>query len=210
MPATKGVKKRKHAVHSHRGMQKDFRNPGHHNKNENKNVIAFQAAADRFQFADFETRQNQVFANQLFPFPLQHVTVLHHHWHEKMRLEHTYACPKSVVEPIAPGLDPEHDPDNGQIEKKDDVRHFAIRKRDRNNGGAAGDSPVRGDVQSLSPNHDAAQFSAVKVRHSVDVTGVVDAALKRDGRFVIWTLDDIFSCHSCSLNWITAFPSRIQ
>src|SRR5438046_10267759 len=100
--------------------------------------------------------------------------------------------------------------ENMEIEKKEDVRQFAIRKRDRNNGGSAGDSPVRGDVQSLSPNHDAAQFSAVKVRHSVDITGVVDAALKRDGRFLIWTLDDIFSCHSCSLNWITAFPSRIQ
>ena len=59
-----------HAFHRVRRVEKDFRDPRHQNENENENVIAFQSATDRFQLADFETRQDQIFADQFFPFAL--------------------------------------------------------------------------------------------------------------------------------------------
>ncbi len=67
--------------------------------------------------------QNQIFADQFLPFALQHVAIFHDHRDEKMRLEHPHAGAKSVVETVTPRLDPEHDPDDGEIEKEDEVRH---------------------------------------------------------------------------------------
>src|SRR5713101_9071764 len=113
-----------HAVHGHRGVQKDFRHPRDKDEDENKNVIAFQAAADRFQLADFEAGQNQIFADELLPFALEQVAVLHHHWNKEMRFEHANARAKRVIKAIAPGFDPKHHPDNREVEKENDVRHL--------------------------------------------------------------------------------------
>src|SRR5205807_1003505 len=107
-----------HIVHRHRRVQKNLCDPGHQNKDENENVIAFQTAADRFQPADLEARQNQIFAHQFFPFALQQVAIFHHHGDEKMRFQHADARAKGVVESITAGLDPEHYPDDGEVEKE--------------------------------------------------------------------------------------------
>ena len=208
MTDAEGVEKSERAVHCRGGMQENFRHPSHHDENENENVIAFQTTADRFKFANFKAGQDQIFGDELSPFTVQHLAVFHHHGHEEMRLEHADARPKSIVEPVTPRLDPEHDPDNDQVEEEDEVGHVAVRKSDRDDRGAAGDGPVGRNIESLPPHHDAAQFPTIKVGHGVNVTWVIDAALQRDGRFVIRTLHDIFSCHGRSLNWITAFPGE--
>src|SRR6202045_3013022 len=75
----------RHAFHCARRVQKNFSDPRHQNENENKYVIAFQPATDRFQLADLETGQDEILANQFFPFALQQISILHHHGHEKMR-----------------------------------------------------------------------------------------------------------------------------
>src|ERR1700726_601856 len=49
----------RHPFHCPWRVQKDFSDPRHQNQNENENVIAFQSAADRFQLADFKTREDQ-------------------------------------------------------------------------------------------------------------------------------------------------------
>jgi len=36
------------------GMQKNFRDPRHHDENENENVISFQPAPDGLEFRNFE------------------------------------------------------------------------------------------------------------------------------------------------------------
>src|SRR5687768_12499558 len=148
-------------LHRHGGVQKDFGDPRHHDEDENENVIAFQAPPDRLELADLEGGQNQILADELLPFALEHRAILHHHRNEKMRFEHADARTKRVVETVTPRFDPKHAPDNREVEKENDVRHVAIRKRDGDNGGAAGDGPVRGDVEALAPDHDAAEFAPI-------------------------------------------------
>ena len=170
MTDSKRVIKIAHAIHRRRPVQKNLRDPRDQDQDENENVIAFQPSPDRLEFADLERRQNQIFADQFFPFALQHVAIFHHHRDEKMRFEHAHPRAKRVVKTVTARLDPEHHPDDREIEKENDVRHFAIRKRDRDDGGAARDRPVRGDVEPLPPDHDAPKFAAVKMRHRIDVT----------------------------------------
>ena len=134
------------AVHGHRRVQENFRDPRHQNENENEHVIPFQAASHCFQLADFEAGQDQIFADEFFPFALKHLAIFHHHRHQEMRFEHTHARAECVVETVTARLDPEQHPNNGQIKKEDDVRHFAGGKGNGNNGGAAGDGPVRGYI----------------------------------------------------------------
>lgn len=43
-----------------------------------------------------------------------------------MRFEHADAGAEGIVKSVTPRLDPEHAPDDREIEKEDDVRHFAI------------------------------------------------------------------------------------
>ena len=94
------------------------------------------------------------------------------------------------------------------IEKEDDVRHVARRKRDRDNRRAAGDGPVRRDVEPLPPDHDAPEFAAVKMRHRIDVARVVDAALERDCALSVAFGRSVFVCHSGVVNWITVFAAE--
>ena len=68
-----------------------------------------------------------------------------------MRFEHADARAEGIVEAITPRLDPKHHPYNRQVEKENDVRHLAIGEGDRNNGRAAGDGPVGGDIEPLPP-----------------------------------------------------------
>ena len=176
-------------------MQEYFRYPRHHDEDENENVIPLQSAADCFQPADLEAGQNEILANQFFPFALEQLPVFHHHRNEKMRFEHADPCAKRVVKPVAPRFDPEHHPDNRQIEKENNVRHVPIGKRNGDDGGAAGDGPVRGNVEPLSPDHDPGQLAAVKMRHSVDVTRIVNAALQRNGCFLVSRGRALFRSH---------------
>src|ERR1700726_5216222 len=99
-------------------MQKNLRDPRHHNKNENENVIALQPAPDCFQLADLEAGQNQIFADELFPLALEQVSIFHHHRHEEMRFEHANARPEGVIESITAGPDPKHTPTKPPGEKK--------------------------------------------------------------------------------------------
>jgi len=184
------------AVHRMIGVEKYFRDPRDHNKNKDEGVVTFQAAPDCLELGDFETGQDQVFADEFFPFALKHVAVLHHHRHEKMRLQHSDPRAKGIVKAITPGLDPEHAPDDGEVEKENDVRNRGIGERDRDDGGAAGDRPIGGDIEPLSPDHDAAELAAIKMRHGVDVAGIVQAPLQRDSRFIGRRARNVFSCHS--------------
>ena len=204
MAYAEGAIERAHAVHGMFGMQKNLRHPRQQNKNENENVIAFQSAPDRFQLADFEAGQNQIFANQLLPFALKHLPIFHDHGHEEMRFQHADARTECVVKTITPRLDPEHYPNDRQIEKENDVRHFAIGKGDGDDGRAAGDRPVGRDVKPLPPNHDPPHLAAVKMRHGIDVTGIVDASLEGDGPLLAALQCGIFVCHGSVVNWITA------
>ena len=43
------------------------------------------------------------------------------------------------------------------------------------------------------------------MRHGIDVTGIIKAALDRDSRLLGCARDHVFSCHSWWINWITAF-----
>src|SRR6185437_15183692 len=97
----------------------------------------------------------------------------------------------------------------GEIEKEDQMRHFTIGEGDCDNGRAAGDGPVRGDIESLPPDHDAAELAAIKMRHRVDVARVVKALLPRDGRFVR-RAGIVLSCHACLDNSITRIVPSIQ
>jgi len=191
-------------------VQENFRDPSHQNENENENVVAFQPSSDRFQFADLEAGQNQIFADELFPFALKQLPIFHHHRDEEMRFQHADAGAEGIVEPIASRLDPEHHPDYGEIEKEDDVRDFASGKRDRNDGGAAGDRPIGGDVEPLPPDHDPSHFAAIKMRHRVDVARIINAALQRDRRLIDRLAWYLFSCHGYQINWITGFARIIQ
>lgn len=101
-----------------------------------------------------------------------------------MGLKHADARAKSIVESITTRLDPEHDPDDGDIEKENDVRNLAVGESDGNDGRAACDCPIGRDVEPLPPNHDPAEFAAVKMGHGIDVARVVNTALQRNGCFI--------------------------
>src|SRR5439155_12405515 len=101
---------------------------------------------------------------------------------------------EGVVKTVAPRFDPEQHPNDREIEKENDVRHLATGKCDGDDGGATGDRPVGGDVEPLSPDHDAPHLAAIKMRHGIDVARVVNAALERDGRLLICGYY-VVSCH---------------
>src|SRR5207302_10027417 len=123
-----------------------------------------------------------------------------------MRFQHPDPSAKGIVKSITAAFDPEHSPDDGEIEKENDVRHVAIGKGNGDNGGAAGDGPVGGDVEPLPPDHDAAELAAIEMRHGIDIARVVKAALQRNGCFVGGGGSGLFCCHGSSINWITASP----
>ena len=123
-----------------------------------------------------------------------------------MRFEHANARPEGIIETVSPRLDPEHYPDNREIEKENDVRDIAIGEGDGDDSSTAGDGPIGRDVESLPPNHDPPEFAAIKMRHGIDVTGIVDTALQRDRCFVGRPRRALFCCHGSWVNWITAPP----
>ena len=123
-----------------------------------------------------------------------------------MRFQHSHPRAESIVKPITPAFDPEHYPNDGEIEKENDVRNFAISKGYGDDGGTAGDGPIGRNVEPLPPNHDAAEFAAIEMRHGIDVARVVEAALQRNGCFVGGGRGGLFCCHGSSINWITASP----
>ena len=199
------------SFHCVRRVQKDFRDPRDQDQDENENVIAFQPAPDRLQLADLETGKNEILANQLLPIALKQVTIFHHHRHEKMRFQHPDARTEGIVKTITARFDPEQHPNNCEIEKENDVRHARVRERNRDNGSAAGDSPVGSDIEPLPPNHDSSHFAAVKMRHGVDVARIVDTALDRNSRLLLVRNRSVFfSCHGRSINWISATESNIS
>lgn len=65
----RGVEGR-HTLDRGAGVEKDFRDPRNHDQDEDENVIAFQAPPDCFQFSDLERRQDEIFADEFFPFAL--------------------------------------------------------------------------------------------------------------------------------------------
>ena len=199
------VIKRHHVVDRRGGVQKDFCQPCDQDQDENENVIAFQSAPDRLQFRYLEAGQNQIFAHQLFPFALKQVAIFHHHRDKKMRLQHADSCAECVVETVPPRLDPEQHPNYGQVKKENDVWHVARRKRNGDNGGAAGDGPVRGDIQPLPPHHDPAHLTPIEMRHCVDVARVVNAPLEGDGPLLFLGHGCVWSRHNLFFNWITGF-----
>ena len=191
-------------------VQKDFRDPRNQDKNEDEHVVAFQPSPNRLQLADLETWQDQIFTHQFFPFTLQQVAVFHHHRDEKMRFEHADAGAERVVKTVAARFDPEQYPEDREIKEKDDVRNFTARKRDRHDRGAAGDRPIRRDIEPLPPNHDPPHLAAVEMRHRVDVAWVVEAALDRNRGLLVGSGGyAVFSCHSQSINRITEAESNI-
>src|SRR5207302_6028276 len=99
-----------------------------------------------------------------------------------MRFQHADARTESIVKAVTSRFDPEHHPDDREIKKENDVRHGGVCEGDSDDGGAASDRPIRRDVEPLPPNHDSPHFAAIKMRHRVDVTGIVNAALERDSR----------------------------
>jgi len=123
-----------------------------------------------------------------------------------MRFQHPHPRAECVVKPVTPAFDPEHYPNDGEIEKENDVRDLAIRKGNGDDGGAAGDGPVGRDVEPLPPDHDAPELAAIEMRHGIDVARVVQAALQRNGCFVGGGGSGLFCCHGSSINWITASP----
>ncbi len=197
--------KRDEIVNRCLGVQENFRQPRDQDQDENEYVIAFQPASDRLQLGDLEAGQNQVFANELFPFALKHLPVFHYHGDKKVRFEHADARAECVVKTVPARLDPEQHSNNGQVEKENDMRHFARGKCDGDNGGAAGDRPVRRHVQSLPPYHDPAHLTAIEMRHCVNIARVVKAPLKGDCPLLFAGHGCVWSCHNLLVNWITGF-----
>jgi hypothetical protein len=194
MSNPQGTVERAQAFDRFVGVQENFHNPGDQDEKKNKNLVPFQTPPDRFEHADFEGRENQVFTDQLFPFALKQVAIFHHHRHEEMRLKHADAGAEGIVKAVTPRLDPKHDPDNREVEKEDQVRHAGVGKRDRDNCGAARYRPVRRGIESSAPDHDTAKLAAIKMRHRVDVALVVKAALDGVRRFVGRSVS--FVCHA--------------
>src|SRR6266404_6705548 len=112
-----------------------------------------------------------------------------------MRFQHSDARAERIIKSITSRFDPEHDPDDGEVEKENDVWDSRVRERDCNYRGATGDGPIRRDIEPLPPDHDPAHLAAIKMRHCIDVTGIVDAALERDGRLLGCGRDAVFGCH---------------
>src|SRR4029077_6218015 len=123
-----------------------------------------------------------------------------------MRFQHPHPRAECVVKPVTPAFDPEHYPNDGEIEKENDVRDLAISKGNGDDGGAAGDGHVGGAVERLLPYLDGSLFAAIEMRHGIDVARVVQAALQRNGCFVGGGGSGLFCCHGSSINWITASP----
>src|SRR3984893_5010306 len=124
-----------------------------------------------------------------------------------MRFQHPDPRAERVVKAIPTRFDPKHHPNDGEVEKENNVRHTCVRERDGDDGGAAGDRPVGRNVEPLAPHHDPPHFAAIKMRHRIDVSRVVNAALKRDRRLLVRDGGDVFSCHDRSINWITGAES---
>ena len=133
-----------------------------------------------------------------------------------MRLEHADTRAECVVETVSTGLNPEQHPDDGEIEKENYVWHFPRGKRDCDNGGAAGDRPVRGHVQPLPPHHDPTHFAPIEMRHRIDITWIVNAPLNGNRPFLFWGYSCILSCHDFDVRqagrlpynyWITGFAA---
>src|SRR5438067_6279209 len=101
-----------------------------------------------------------------------------------MRFQHPHPRAECVVKAVTAAFDPEHYPNDGEIEKENDVRDLAIRKGNGDDGGAAGDGPVGRVVEALMPDHASPVLSAIELRHVVDVARVVQAVLQRDGYLV--------------------------
>src|SRR6266511_1267209 len=99
--------KRDEIVNRSAGMQKYFRYPRNQDQNENEHVITLQPSPYCFQFADFEAGQNQIFANEFFPFALKHLPIFHYHRDQKMRFEHPDTRAERIVKTIPARLDPE-------------------------------------------------------------------------------------------------------
>src|SRR5205823_1508114 len=123
-----------------------------------------------------------------------------------MGFEHPHSGAEGIVKPVAPAFDPEHYPNDSEIEKENDVRDFAISKGNGNDGGTAGDGPVGRNVEPLPPDHDAPELAAIEMRHGIDVAGVIKAALQRNRCFVGRGGRGFFCCHGSPINWITASP----
>ncbi len=123
-----------------------------------------------------------------------------------MRFQHPHPCAEGVVKPITAAFDPEHHPNDREIEKENDVGDVASGKGDSDNGSAAGDGPVRRDIEPLPPDHDAPEFAPIKMRHGIDVARIVNTPLQRNGCFVAGGGRGVFCCHSSWINWITASP----
>src|SRR5438445_13311496 len=119
-----------------------------------------------------------------------------------MRFEHADTRAERVVKPVSTRHDPKQHGNNRQVKKENDVWHFARGKGDCNNGGAAGDGPVCGHVQPLSPHHVSSQFAAMKMRHRVDIAGIVNAVMQGDCRLLLLSYGCILFCyHSAAPRW---------
>ena len=181
------------------GVQKDFCQPRDQNQDEDEHVIPFHPAPDCFQFRDLEAGQNQIFAYELFPFALKQLAIFHDHRDKKMRFKHADAGAEGVVKTVSARFDPEQHSNDGQVKKENDVRHCARGKSDCNNGGAAGDGPVRRHIQPLPPHHDPPQFAPIKMRHRIDIARVVKAPLQRNCSFLFRRYRCILSRHNLLL-----------
>jgi hypothetical protein len=208
--------KRYDIVDRRAGVQKDFCKPRDQDQDENEHVIPFHPAPDCFQFRDFKGGQNQIFAYELFPFALKQFAIFHDHRDKKMRFEHADARAKGVVKTVSARLDPKQHSNDGQVKKENDMRHFAGGKSDCNNGGAAGDGPVRRHIQSLSPYHAPPQLAPIEMRHRVDIARIVNASLQGNCSFLFRRYSCILSRHDFKVRqagrlpysyWITAFAA---
>jgi len=104
-----------------------------------------------------------------------------------MRFQHADTRAEGVVKTVASRFDPKQHPDDGEIEKENDVRHLASGKCDGDDGGGAGYRPVGRDVEPLPPDHDPTHFAAIKVRHGVDISRIVNAALEGDRPLLVFS-----------------------
>src|SRR5437773_5673192 len=177
------------------GVQEYFRHPRNQDQDKNEHVIAFQPSPYCLELGDLETGQNQIFAHEFFPFALKHFPIFHHHRDKKMRFEHPHAGEECVVKTVPPCLYPKQHPNNGQIKKENDVRHFARRKRNGDNGGGASNCPVCGYIEPLPPHHDPPHFAPIKMRHCVDIARIINAPLQGDCPLLFCRYCCILDCH---------------
>ena len=112
-----------------------------------------------------------------------------------MGFQHPDPRAERIVKAVASRLDPEHYPNDREIEKENNVRDPRVGERDRDNGGAAGNRPVGRDIEPLPPNHNPPHFATIKMRHRVDIAGIVEASLERNGRLFVYGWSAVFSCH---------------